>query len=302
LKRLAMRTGGRETASCGDEVQLSEERVQVLEACPEATNNSIHGQKSTKQVVNLGIQSPESSASRRVRTEGRGGAEKNVGQARRRGSDMPSMPQPSPFRLSVQHSLDCHFADRLSEYHTVQPVPTDANIPARPFLVSSDQNSLVVKSISGFLHTPEHAQFAQRSYLKICEDDATPLYSPENDTDSLDQFDIQLLGIDNCGHAVSGRMIDGNELTGQDPPTVKDLISIPGVSANPKASDTANTDTILGGPKIHNHQLENYFVMHPSSTRPIPHPLGNTSGLISRRLEEPAEEAFTGFSRPHMLY
>lgn len=302
LKRLAKRAGEHESALGRDEVHVSEDRVQPLEAFLEAADHSSQSHKSTKKVVNLRIQLPENSTSRRVRAQGRGGAEHNEAMGLRRRSDDPSIPQSAPFHPSLQDSVGCHFEDRLSENATVQLVPTDAQISAQSLLVSSDQTAPKVNSICQLLHTPEHAEFAQRGHFMICQDNATSPFAPENDTDSLDQFDIQLLGIDHSGSVDSARMMNGNESADQEPNTVKDFRSIHGLSANPKASDTANTDDTLGGPKVYNHHLEKHFVMHGLSPRPIPHPLGNTLGLISHRLEEPAEEVFTGFSRPHILY
>ncbi|KEF60049.1 uncharacterized protein A1O9_04899 [Exophiala aquamarina CBS 119918] len=294
LKQLAMKTAKDEAVSFGDNIHHFDDSISTPERCPNTTTHPLPNHEFNKDLAHQASRFSEGSISSPVTVQGRSRVEEQAPRASLHHLSEHLEPQPVQFRLSIQDDLDCHLDGHLLEYPTRQTIPLNVNTSARQFPV--------LESISQSLQSPVCKEFSRSAHLNISRDYGTPPYDPEQDSDSLDPFDFQLLGIDHSGCRVSLSMMDATELTRQGPHIVGNLTYLPSLPRNSTTFDTANMDGTLIDPNIYNYGFNNRLTMQPPSPKQVAHSLGDRLGLISRRPEDPIEEGFTGLSRPHILY
>lgn len=304
LKRLAMRTGRHATVFCKDKAHCRDGKPYPPSMGSEVANGYTHRLELTGTEIDVRSRCSEISASKPIGTKGWGGAEYHVPSALSRHSSEFWMGQPGPFRtpLSTSHGNrveSCWLKDPTPEVLT-----TNTNTSAQRLPVLLNQGPPILQSSHGMFHFLGHKNRVEESHLDDNYDDTDSRYAPEHDLDSLDQFDIQLLGMDCSGDAVPTGLVIGSEMAVHEPGPVKDFNSNPDLSENPGRPEVDNTHDSPGGMTIEGRYLDQGILMRSPNGWPMSmsHPSGNAMGLISCTLSKPSEEVFTGLSRPHVLY
>jgi len=283
LKRLAMKASREETVH-GDSTHLFDDRISILETFSATTYHHPQAHKFNETLADQVSRLP-------VGDQGSGRVEEQVTGAPFR-QLVKTFPQLVPFRVSMQDALDYRCDAPFLETPAGQTLQVDTN--------TSTQQFPELDPIPRRSHSPVFQGLARDGDFNTTPACEPTLCDTDHDTDSLDLFDIQLLGIDCSGDRASLSRMDDSRLSSQDPPPVSDLTHLPRPSKTLAVSHTAKVDHTLSYPKIYNYDLEDCLAM--PNPMPTVQPLGNRLGLISRKLEEPIEEVFKGISRPHILY
>lgn len=304
LKRLATRTGRHETVFCEDKDHCRDSKPYLPSVGSELANGCTYRLELTGNEIDIRNRFSGSSASRPLENKGRGGAEHRIQRALSRHSSELWMGQSGPFRPPSSNSHGDHVESCWLKDPTPNVLTTNANASAQRLLVPLNQGPPISQSSDGMFHALGHENRVEKSHLDDIYDDTDSRNAPEHDLDSLDQFDIQLLGIDCSGDAVSTKLVNGSEMAVYEPSSVKDFHSNVDLSDNPGSPKVDNTHDSSSDRTVNGRYLEEGVLMRSPNHWPMSmsHPLGNAVGLISYTLDEPSEEVFTGLSRPHVLY
>ena len=304
LKRLAMKTARHETTLREDEAQednfLSNDISLDPSVRSQSDNPYVYHHGSTENKVEP--YSRLSKGAELVHIGSDRGAAYHVSRAFSARSAALQKNQSGPFQQSLQFSHgNRHDGSPSEDFHSDIPI-VNASTSTPRLIVPLNEGSPVLKSTDMGLYSRKHDNCVDDGYVDKGRSDATCLFTLERDLESLDQFDIELLGMDDCRDTVSTRMVDYSESAVLDANPVEELALGHHASATLGDANVDYTRLDLGHTESRSRHLEEDPLRCPPNCGPVSQQRGNAFGLISRALEEPDEEVFTGLSRPHILY